>query len=116
MIRAASGNGHLHADALSLVRTVRDDLRSAGGAGAAVEGEGARSGIDGTVRRGEPGRCLIGPPGTYSSVHVDDVADVFPDVQTYGGGRCESNTHNSATVRWALTEDDRDFRWVTISR
>lgn len=61
------------------------------------------------------GRCLIGPSGTYSSVHVDDVADAFPDVQTYGGSRCESNTHNSATVRWALSEDDRGYRWVTIS-
>jgi len=61
------------------------------------------------------GRCLIGSSGTYSSVHVDDVADAHPDVQTYGGSRCESNTHNSASVRWALTEDDRGYRWVTIS-
>ncbi len=61
------------------------------------------------------GRCLIGSSGRYSSVHVDDVADAHPDVQTYGGGRCESNTHNSASVRWDLGEDDQGYRWVTIS-
>ena len=58
------------------------------------------------------GRCLIGSSGKYSSVHID----LFdrPDVQTYGGTRCESNTHNSATVRWG-NEDSDGFRWVTIS-
>lgn len=61
------------------------------------------------------GRCVIGPSGTVSNVYVDDVADAHPDVQTYGGSRCESNTHNSASVRWALTEDDQGYRWVTIS-
>ncbi|KJK52190.1 hypothetical protein UK23_04310 [Lentzea aerocolonigenes] len=61
------------------------------------------------------GRCVIGGSGTVSNVHVDDVADAHPNLQTYGGGRCESNTHNSASVSWALTEDDQGFRWVTIS-
>lgn len=60
------------------------------------------------------GRCLIGRSGRHSSVYVDDVADVFPDVQTYGGTRCESNTHNVASVRWGFEEAD-GYRWVTIS-
>lgn len=60
------------------------------------------------------GRCVVGPSGTVSNVYVDDVADVFPNVQTYGGGACESNTHNSAGVRWGF-EDAQGYRWVTIS-
>ena len=59
------------------------------------------------------GRCLIGSSGKYSSVHVDRFG-AFPDVQTYGGTRCEGGTHNSASVRWG-NEDSEGYRWVTIS-
>jgi hypothetical protein len=58
------------------------------------------------------GRCLIGSSGKYSVVHVDRFDR--PDVQTYGGTRCEGGTHNSATVRWGK-EDPEGYRWVWIS-
>ena len=57
------------------------------------------------------GRCLIGSSGKYSSVEV--VRFGTPDVQTYGGSRCEGGTHNSARVTWG-SEDSEGYRWVWI--
>ncbi|MDX3195997.1 hypothetical protein PV458_47015 [Streptomyces sp. MN03-5084-2B] len=58
------------------------------------------------------GRCLTGPSSHHSDVLVDRFGT--PDVQTYAGNSCESNTHNSATVRWG-SEDSEHFRWVRIA-
>jgi hypothetical protein len=57
------------------------------------------------------GQCLIGSSGKYSRVEV--VRFGTPDVQTYGGGRCEGGTHNSARVTWG-SEDREGYRWVWI--
>lgn len=62
------------------------------------------------------GRCLIGPSGHHPDIFVNDVAGVYPELLTYGGSRCEGNTHNSAQVRWANNVDNERYRWVTISR
>lgn len=61
------------------------------------------------------GRCLYGP-GYHPTVIVENVAGVYPHLLTYGGSKCESNTHNSAGVSWALNADKDHYRWVTISR
>jgi hypothetical protein len=58
------------------------------------------------------GRCLTGPSGHHADVLVDRFGT--PDVQTYGGFNCESNTHNAAAVRWG-SEDAEHFRWVRIA-
>ncbi|WP_330277166.1 hypothetical protein OG205_16720 [Lentzea sp. NBC_00516] len=58
------------------------------------------------------GRCLLGPSNTHSTVHI--VGFGRPDVQTYGGTKCESNTHNSARVIWRSAPDSGGYRWVSI--
>lgn len=61
------------------------------------------------------GRCLTGPSGYHSTIIVENVSGVYPNLQTYGGSRCESNTHNTAGVRWAQNADKDHYRWVYIS-
>lgn len=58
------------------------------------------------------GRCLIGDAGRHPGVIIDQFGT--PDVQTYGGTRCEGNTHNSADVHVGR-EDGEGYRWITIS-
>jgi hypothetical protein len=58
------------------------------------------------------GRCLTGPSGRHEDVFVDRFGT--PDVQTYAGNRCQSSSHNSATVRWGGV-DAEHFRQVWIS-
>lgn len=60
------------------------------------------------------GRCLYGA-GYHPTVIVDNVSGVYPKLLTYGGSKCESNTHNSAGVRWAQNADKDQYRWVNIS-
>lgn len=59
------------------------------------------------------GRCLIGDTGRYPGVIIDQFST--PDVQTYGGTRCEGGTHNSAEVHVGR-EDGGGYRWVWISQ
>jgi hypothetical protein len=58
------------------------------------------------------GQCLIGGSGKYSRVIIDQWG--WPDVQTYGGTRCEGGTHNSAIVHPGK-EDREGYRWISIS-
>ncbi|WP_330277191.1 hypothetical protein OG205_16845 [Lentzea sp. NBC_00516] len=58
------------------------------------------------------GRCLIGGSGQHPGVIIDQLG--WPDVQTYGGTRCEGHTHNSAIVHPGK-EDRHGYRWITIS-
>lgn len=61
------------------------------------------------------GRCLTGPSGYHPTVIVENVSGVYPNLLTYGGSNCQSNTHNSAGVSWAQNADKDHYRWVTIS-
>jgi hypothetical protein len=58
------------------------------------------------------GRCLTGPSGTHSTVHIGQYEHMR--IQTYGGTRCEGGTHNSARVIWRSAPDSGGYRWVTI--
>ena len=57
------------------------------------------------------GRCLIGHSGRYPNAVVP--LPGTPDVQTYGGTRCEGNTQTRANASWGLP-DSEGYRWVWI--
>lgn len=64
------------------------------------------------------GRCLVDTVPGQTRYHADvrvSRTQVQPDVQTYGGKRCEGGTHNSAGVKWNSSTRADGFRVVTIS-
>jgi hypothetical protein len=64
------------------------------------------------------GRCLVDTVPGQTRYHADvrvSRTQAQPDVQTYGGRRCEGGTHNSAGVKWNSSTRADGFRVVTIS-